>query len=428
MSDPALQDLLAKAAAEAGAEAASLALLVQGQVATATIGPVGPDTPFRLGSISKTFTAALVHLAAREGRLDLDAPVVDILAGFRLADPEATARLTTRHLLTHQGGFFGDIFEDEGTGPDALARYVRHLARAEQTVPPGTLSSYCNAGTVLAGRLAEIALGADWETLVRRRITEPLGLAATAPRLPDDAAGAVRTAGDSVPAGSPQLRSLGPAGATAFSTPLDLVQWAQALWVAPPNGLGLFAAMSAPEVAPPSPGFALGFGPGLMRFSDDGRLWGHDGAVPGQSSFLRFAPDRGVALALMVAGGDPRLLADRLFRPLLSAHASCAIPPLPDLSAPPAAEDLAALVGRWLAPRYRIDVRLEAGGLAARFAPAADAGDLSEQFEVGLLPMGNGLFATLMPGSRAPSIQQLHRDAEGRMFLSFRGRLFRRMG
>jgi hypothetical protein len=184
--------------------------------------------------------------------------------------------------------------------------------------------------------------------------------------------------------------------------------------------------MTIPEVPSPSASFALGFGPGLMRFSADGAIWGHDGAVPGQASFLRMAPEHQFAIALMVAGGDARLVATTIMPPLIEALTGSTLPAPPDMDRPGDPTDLAAIIGQWHAPRYRITVSPAPGGAIARFAPAADAGDQTETYEVALRSIGGGAFATLMPGSQVPTLQQLHRTADGETFFAFRGRLFRR--
>lgn len=427
MSSMALDRMLASACEMAGVEAASLAVLAHGQITEAGHGIARPDLPFRMGSIAKTFNAALVHLAVREGRLDLDTPVSHYLPDFRLADQQATARLTARHLLTHQGGFFGDLFDNEGRAPDAIQRYIRRLSSAEQTVPPGTLASYCNAGIVLAARLAEVTLGEDWETLFAKRLARPFGLHNTMARRKTGGPKVITTPADTVPAGDPELRALGPAGATPYASAADLVRWGAALWRPVPEGLDLFAAMTGGEVPSPSASFALGFGPGLMRFSADGAVWGHDGAVPGQASFLRIAPAAEAAVALMVAGGDARLAAQAILPPLIAQLAGTTLPDPPRIdSVPPDPSAFAAVIGEWHAPRYRISVRQGEGCAIARFTPADDAGDQTEAYEVALHPLGDAAFATLMPGSRVPTIQQLHLGADDEAFLAFRGRLFRK--
>ena len=63
------------------------------------------DTPFPIGSLTKSFTALLVRQAIDAGQLDADAPVQRYLPWFRVADAEASARITLRHLLNQTSGF-----------------------------------------------------------------------------------------------------------------------------------------------------------------------------------------------------------------------------------------------------------------------------------------------------------------------------------
>src|SRR5581483_10434313 len=72
--------------------------------ADATGDPVTPDTRFMIGSVAKTFTALAVMTLVEAGRVDLDAPVVRWVPGFRVADPVASARVTVRQLLNHTSG------------------------------------------------------------------------------------------------------------------------------------------------------------------------------------------------------------------------------------------------------------------------------------------------------------------------------------
>ena len=66
--------------------------------------PVTPQTPFILGSLSKSFTALAILQLVEAGQIDLDAPVQRYLPWFHLADPDASARITIRHLLIHTSG------------------------------------------------------------------------------------------------------------------------------------------------------------------------------------------------------------------------------------------------------------------------------------------------------------------------------------
>ena len=67
-------------------------------------GPFTPQTPFFIGSTSKSFTALAVMQLAEAGKVDLDAPVQRYIPWFQVADPEASAQITVRHLLNQTSG------------------------------------------------------------------------------------------------------------------------------------------------------------------------------------------------------------------------------------------------------------------------------------------------------------------------------------
>src|SRR5262245_48054547 len=76
-----------------------------GVLSTSTQVEATPDSVFQIGSITKVWTATLVMQLVDEGLLDLDVPVRTYLPEFALADELAAASITTRQLLSHQGGF-----------------------------------------------------------------------------------------------------------------------------------------------------------------------------------------------------------------------------------------------------------------------------------------------------------------------------------
>ena len=101
---------------------ATLGILSDGAITTTGTGvlskatrvEVTPDSLFQIGSITKVWTATLVMQLVDEGLLDLDAPVAEVLPGFRVADPDVTRSVTTRHLLVHRAavGHVGEPDED----------------------------------------------------------------------------------------------------------------------------------------------------------------------------------------------------------------------------------------------------------------------------------------------------------------------------
>src|SRR5688500_9592258 len=96
---------------------ATLAVLVDGEIHEFASGilhrgtgvEATTDSVFQLGSIAKVYTATLVMRLAADGKLDLDAPVTDVLPGFATADPAATKAITTRQLLSHTSGLTCDF-------------------------------------------------------------------------------------------------------------------------------------------------------------------------------------------------------------------------------------------------------------------------------------------------------------------------------
>jgi CubicO group peptidase (beta-lactamase class C family) len=138
--------------------------------------PVDDETLFQIGSITKTFTGTAVMRLVEAGGLDLDEPVRTYLPELRLADEEVAQRVTTRHLLTHTGGWEGDYFDDLGAGDDALARMVAAVAELPQVTPLGEIWSYNNAGFYIAGRVVEVVCGKGFEAAISELVLEPLGL------------------------------------------------------------------------------------------------------------------------------------------------------------------------------------------------------------------------------------------------------------
>jgi CubicO group peptidase (beta-lactamase class C family) len=143
--------------------------------------PVDGDTLFQIASITKTVTATAVLWLVEQGQVALDEPVRRYLPELRLRDTTSADRLTMTHLLTHTGGFQGDIRDGAhgvrcGAGDDALARFVAMLAHLPQHAPPGEVWTYNNAGFILAGRVIEVASGQTFEEAIRALVLEPLGM------------------------------------------------------------------------------------------------------------------------------------------------------------------------------------------------------------------------------------------------------------
>ena len=145
--------------------------------------PVTPETMFHLASVSKPFVAtAIVSLATARGggrpRLDLDAPIVDWVPEFTLADGRA-AEVTARGLMSHSSGL-PDVAEygwhEPELGDDALSDFARSLSGWRLQAEPGSTFSYSNAGFELLGLLLARAMGTTFEDAVRQQVLTPLGM------------------------------------------------------------------------------------------------------------------------------------------------------------------------------------------------------------------------------------------------------------
>src|SRR5687768_2543773 len=112
------QQRLDELIAEHNVPGAALAVSTSGTTHVAASGSANlvagiettPDTLFQIGSITKVYTAALAMRLVDSGDLDLDAPIVQYVPDFRVADEDVTARVTMRQLLSHTSGFGGDLF------------------------------------------------------------------------------------------------------------------------------------------------------------------------------------------------------------------------------------------------------------------------------------------------------------------------------
>lgn len=217
-----------------------------------TGAPADPQQSFRIASITKTFTATAVLLLVDDGRVRLDAPVARYVG--RLADPLPGGRTATvRRLLNMTSGF--PDYAGRGDGPFATsvltpqriwtpAQVVRAAARYAPE-EPGAFS-YSNTNYVILGELVARVSGMPFETFVRRRILQPLGLRRT--RIPSPTATAPvqlhgyldATWASFYPPPSPSVQAAGRAGedvtswstssagaaAGGVSTLEDLARWA----------------------------------------------------------------------------------------------------------------------------------------------------------------------------------------------------------
>ena len=139
-----------------------------------------PQTPFVLGSTTKSFTALAVMQLVEAGKIELDAPVQRYLPWFRVADPQASAHMTVRHLLNQTSGLpmvagMLNLADLDGS-PSAAMRQARALSTLRLTRAVGAAFEYSNLNYNLLGLIIEAASGQSYAEVIQRRIFAPLGM------------------------------------------------------------------------------------------------------------------------------------------------------------------------------------------------------------------------------------------------------------
>ncbi|KEK21836.1 serine hydrolase domain-containing protein [Bacillus gaemokensis] len=135
------------------------------------------DTLFRIGSVSKSFTATLIMKLVEEGILDLDVPICTYIEGFTLQNKEHARTITLRMLLSHTAGLpdGGDI-----EGPRDQTGWISYIEEIvpnlELMNPPGALYSYGNHAYNLAGYVAQSVCKKSFAELMKEYVFNPLGM------------------------------------------------------------------------------------------------------------------------------------------------------------------------------------------------------------------------------------------------------------
>jgi CubicO group peptidase (beta-lactamase class C family) len=282
--------------------------------------PVTPDTVFPLASCTKAFTTTLLAMLADDGLLTWDDPVRKHLPGFRLADPLADANVTLRDLLTHR----------TGVAPHDLLWYrapwdqdemVRRIGRVPLSKSFRSAFQYQTIMYVAAGKAAANQADADWHELVRKRITEPLGMkgvtftSADALKAADRAAGHRKgKAGKFEPVEWYAITDPNPAG-SVNATARDLVPWLQLhVNLGSYNGKRLvsetnLAETHAPQIVLPMTATERAIYPETTQMSyamgwvvQDYRghlLVSHGGVIDGFRAHVAFLPRDGIGIAVL---------------------------------------------------------------------------------------------------------------------------------
>lgn len=138
---------------------------------------VTPQTPFIIGSLTKSFTALGIMQLVEAGKIDLETPVQRYLPWFKVVDPAASSAITIRDLLNQDSGISSaaDLKFSNNTSASNAA-LVRELSKTSLATPPGTKFAYANINYVILGLVLEAVSGQSYADYVQQHIFTPLGM------------------------------------------------------------------------------------------------------------------------------------------------------------------------------------------------------------------------------------------------------------
>ncbi len=310
-------------------------------------GPDPADLQYKIGSVTKTMTAALVMLARERGDLTLD----DVVGRFLPEGPFADA--TLRSLLSHSAGITAEPqgeWWERSEGGDRAALVAAHLG-AERVLEAGSQHHYSNLGYGVLGEVVAEVTGGSWVDAVTEQVLAPLGMSRTTYQGQEPAAAGFSVdalTGELVDEPLPDTGAMAPAG-QLWSTVGDLGRWLTAL-VDPERSVlreESLVAMRTPQAGSAEDRSGATYGLGLSVSAAGGRcLVGHGGSMPGFTCGVLVDVDSGTgSMVLSNAGYGLGPVVTELLTTVLDAE-----PPLPRVWCPttdPVPDVVREVVGTW---------------------------------------------------------------------------------
>ena len=387
VSQPDLQGQLGELVAKHRVPGAVVAVWQDGELITAAAGlanlntsvPMTADTAFLTGSITKVWATTMFMTFVEEGLLDLDVPIVRYAPDIQFgADQDVARSLTFRHLVNHSSGVdSSDLFVQTRPFPEGVEDYLGPLSQAGKLTEPGLVSSYNNAGWIIAELVLRRLTGKNIVEQLDQRVVQRLGLRRTVFSARE--AMLYRTAIGSYPAsdGTPGATTQfmypdtwAAPGTMTITTVEDTIAFLR-MHLADgflPDGTRLLShesiqAMQTPTSPDPT-GPDSGFGLGWMYNQHGGaRIFSHGGGSLGGVAHAQISPEDNFAMAAFVNSSIGGRLHDELVR--------LALPSRPSPLATPAGEirrdvPLDPFVGKYSRATTRTEVRRDSDHLVVR--------------------------------------------------------------
>lgn len=325
--------------------------------------PNTPDVKFRLGSLTKQFTATLVLQLQQDGKLNINDPASKYLPDA----PKTWEKITLANLLGHTSGIpnFTNL-KDFGTwaaSPHTSAEELAFFEDKPLEFEPGSKFEYSNSNYEVLGAVIEKVSGKKYGDLLRERIFDPLGMNDSG--LDDDGlilpkrAEGYRPGQNGLMLARSESMSVPWAAGSIYSTTGDLLKWEHGLF-----GGKILSADSLKLMTTPGKG---NYGLGVVVQEKDGvKVVDHDGGIEGFNTHLAYVPDRRIAVIVLsnVNGAAPGALGDQLLDVVLGKPVTLASE---YQVAPITKEELAKFVGIYdLAPTFAITFAVSGDALTAQ--------------------------------------------------------------
>jgi CubicO group peptidase (beta-lactamase class C family) len=330
-----------------------------------------PDTQYRVGSITKTFTAAAIMQLRDEGKLDLEDTLDRHVEGAAHAP-------TIRRLLSHTSGLQRETHDDAWLHAHFadVSELLETLDRAEQVLPPGARFHYSNLAFALLGIVVERVAGVPYTEYVEQRLLQPLGLLRTTfePQQPAATGYLVQPYVDGVWDEAPVETGAWIAAGQMWGTVRDLCRWAA--FLADPDETVLkketVEEMRTVQSIDDHLRWTGGYGLGLMLRRDGERvLAGHGGSMPGFIAGVYVSPAEKIGAATLT-NSSTAVLGDLTPKLVAVTNERWPVPPEPWQVEEPPPDDVVPLLGIWFMEGSQLVISWRNGTLEARFPEDAE--------------------------------------------------------
>lgn len=273
--------------------------------------PNRADTKFRIGSVTKQFTAALILQMVDEGKVKLDGKITDYLTDYR---KDTGSKVTVHQLLNHTSGIpsytsLPGFMANDSRDPYSVGDFVKKFASGDLEFEPGSKFSYNNSGYFLLGAIIEKVSGKSYETVLKEHILDVVGMHDTgfdvsAPLLTKRASGYEKTVDGYENAGYLDM-SLPYAAGSMYSTVEDLFKWDQALYEDKVMSKSSKDAMFTPGLSDYGYGFIIRERP-LGKTDKKVKTIAHGGGINGFNSLFTRVVDQKHVIVILDNVGQGR--------------------------------------------------------------------------------------------------------------------------